>query len=140
VTNKACDVREWLNAITVDDGILDLVSRLRRRGYYCALASNQQPHRAHFMADQLRYRALFDRCFFSCHMGFAKPDPRYFQTILEDLQLDPDDVIFVDDKPQNVRAASTLGIHAICFANSRDGRAQPALRQLLAKFGVDPET
>jgi putative hydrolase of the HAD superfamily len=73
-------------------------------------------------------------------MGLAKPDPRYFQTILAELQLHPDDVIFVDDKPQNVRAAATLGIHTICFANSKDGHAQFALRQLLAQFGVGIDT
>jgi putative hydrolase of the HAD superfamily len=140
VTEKARDVRQWLNAITVDHDILALVSELRLRGYCCALATNQQPHRAEFMANQLGYRALFDRCFFSCDMRLAKPDPRYFQAILAELQLKPDDVIFVDDKPQNVRAASSLGIHSICFANSKDGRAHTALRQVLAQFGVETDT
>lgn len=140
VTDKARDVRQWLNAITVDQDILDLVSSLRLRGYCCALATNQQPHRADFMANQLRYRALFDCCFFSCHMGLAKPDPRYFQAILAELRLIPDDVIFIDDKPQNIEAASSLGIHTICFANSKDGRARAALGQLLTQFGVESDT
>jgi putative hydrolase of the HAD superfamily len=134
--DKARDVRQWLNAIAVDHDILDLVSQLRLSGYRCALATNQQPHRAAFMADDLRYRELFDRCFFSCHMGVAKPDLRYFQAILAELQLGPDEVIFVDDKPENVRSASSLGIHAICFANTKDGGAPSALRQLLGQFGV----
>jgi putative hydrolase of the HAD superfamily len=140
VPDKARNVRQWLNAIAVDNSILDLVSHLRLRGYWCALATNQQPHRAQFMADQLGYRALFDRCFFSCDMGLAKPDPRYFQVILAELQLNPEDVIFVDDKPQNVRSASSLGIRGICFANPKDGSAGPALRQLLAQLGVAAET
>jgi putative hydrolase of the HAD superfamily len=140
VTEKAHDVCQWLNAITVDHDILALVSELRLRGYCCALATNQQTHRAEFMANQLGYRALFDRCFFSCDMRLAKPDPRYFQAILAELQLNPDDVIFIDDKPQNVRAASSLGIHSICFANSKDGRAQLDLRQLFAQFGVATDT
>jgi HAD superfamily hydrolase (TIGR01509 family) len=140
VIDKARDVRQWLNAITVDHSIVDLVSHLRLRGYCCALATNQQPYRASFMADQLRYRELFDRCFFSCDMGLAKPDLRYFETILADMQLEPQDVIFVDDKPQNIRSASSLGIHTVCFANSKDGSSHSALSQLLAQFGVATDT
>jgi putative hydrolase of the HAD superfamily len=134
--DKAHDIREWLNAIAVDHAVLDLVSELRLSGYRCALATNQQPHRANFMAHDLRYRDLFDRCFFSCHLGLAKPDPRYFQAILTELQLAAQEVIFIDDKPDNVRSASSLGIHTICFANPKDGGAQSALRELLARFGV----
>lgn len=140
VSDKAGEVREWLNAINVDHGILELVSQLRLRGYQCALATNQQSHRAKFMADQLRYRTLFERCFFSCEMGLAKPDPRYFQAILKELQAEADDVVFIDDKPSNVRAATSLGIHGICFANSRDGRAQSDLRNLFAQFGISADT
>ena len=140
VANKADELRDWLNAITVDEGMLQLVSRLRGRGYCCALATNQQPHRAAFMARQLGYQTLFERCFFSCEMGVAKPDPRYFQMILAELQHEPSEVLFVDDKPQNVHSARTLGIHVVCFANSRDGRAPDALREILGRLGVDADT
>ncbi len=139
-TGKAPDVRQWLNTVTVDQHVLDLVSRVRARGYCCALATNQQPYRARFMADELRYRDLFDRCFFSCDLGLAKPDPRYFQAIILALQVDPQEVLFVDDKPQNINSASSLGIHARCFVNSKDGRAQFALREILAQFGIATDT
>lgn len=136
LSDKAGEVREWLNDITVDHDVLDLVANLRLRGYCCALATNQQPHRASFMADQLRYRELFDRCFFSCDLGLAKPDRRYFESILAELRVAAEEVVFVDDKPSNVRAASSLGIHAVGFANSKDGSARGVLRQLLASFGI----
>ena len=139
VAEKARDIRQWLNVITVDQSMLDLVAHLRAHGYCCALATNQQPHRASFMANELRYRALFDHCFFSCDMGLAKPDSRYFEAVLATLQLKPNDVIFIDDKPLNVRSASSVGIHGICFANAKDGSAQFSLRELLAPFGIATE-
>ncbi|MET0792930.1 MAG: hypothetical protein ABW061_15525 [Polyangiaceae bacterium] len=52
------------------------------------------------------------------------------------LELERCEYGFVDDKPQNVKSASSVGIHSICFANSKDGRAQFALRELLAEFGI----
>lgn len=133
---KAHDICQWLNIIMVDHDVLSVVSGLRQRGYGCALATNQQPHRATFMAEQLRYRELFDHCFFSCEMGLAKPDPDYFRAILTELGLTPAEVLFIDDKPQNVASAQSVGVHAACFANPKDGKGHLVLRELLGQFGV----
>ena len=136
VAERAVEVRDWLTLVTVDRDMLGLVSRLRELGYQCLLATNQQQHRARFMEKELGYGELFERCFFSCHMGLAKPDPHYFQAILSAVNLAPEQALFVDDKPQNVDGARTVGIHAVCFANSRDGRAHLALAEILRRFGI----
>ena len=131
-------VREWLTEVKVDHAMLEVVAGLRRAGYRCALATNQQPHRARFMIEQLRYPAHFERCFFSCELGVAKPDPAYFRLILADLALSAGEVLFLDDKPRNLAGASEVGIHTEQFVNGRDGRAHQALRQLLERYGIRP--
>ncbi|MES1177079.1 MAG: HAD family phosphatase [Myxococcales bacterium] len=137
VADRALQVREWLTLVTVDREMLVLVSRLRQLGYLCLLATNQQPHRAHFMASELAYGEHFDRCFFSCELGLAKPDPRYFRAILTEMRLAPEQALFIDDKPQNVEGARSVGIHAQCFVNGQDGRAHLALAEVFRRFGVD---
>jgi putative hydrolase of the HAD superfamily len=136
LADRAEVVREWLTLITVDPQVLELVSRLRQGGYRCLLATNQQPHRAQFMAQDLGYGALFERCFFSCELGLAKPDPEYFRAILNATTLAPDQALFVDDKPQNVEAARSVGMHAECFVNAKDGRAHVALSELFRRFEI----
>ena len=137
VADRALEVRDWLTLITVDRQVLGLVSRLRQLGYQCLLATNQQPHRAHFMARELGYEQAFERCFFSCEVGLAKPDPRYFRAILSAMKLAPEQALFIDDKPQNIEGARSVGIHAECFANAKDGRAHLALIEILRRFGVN---
>jgi len=69
-------------------------------------------------------------------MGVAKPDQNYFRAILASLGLAAAEVLFVDDKPQNVASARSVGIPAACFANPKDGKGHLVLSEILAQFGV----
>jgi|HubBroStandDraft_6_1064221.scaffolds.fasta_scaffold132200_2 FMN phosphatase YigB (HAD superfamily) len=44
-----------------------------------------------------------------------KPDPRIYNTCLAEMKLKPGEVLFLDDRPDNVDAASALGIHSLLF-------------------------
>jgi putative hydrolase of the HAD superfamily len=106
-------VRKWFTLGAVPDPeALTLVAALRRQGITCALASNQDFVRARFMDEELGYERLFDDRFYSARLGYAKPDPAYFYAVLEALRADPAQVLFIDDRPENVDAARKCGLHA----------------------------
>jgi putative hydrolase of the HAD superfamily len=71
-----------------------------------------------------------DAFFSSCYLGLRKPDRRIYQVALDVLQRDPEEVIFIDDRSENVAAASSLGIHGIRY----EGSAK--LADDLARMGV----
>jgi putative hydrolase of the HAD superfamily len=96
-------------------GGLETVAEMRRRGYLCCLATNQQAYRMRRMAEGLGLRELFDHAFYSCEIGFRKPDPAYFRHILETLDLEPSATLFIDDSQPNVDTAAALGIRAAHF-------------------------
>jgi putative hydrolase of the HAD superfamily len=105
----------WTN-IEVDEAVVELIAALRRSGVTCCLASNQQTHRAQYMSSELGYRNLFDREFYSCRVGHAKPDAAYFEHILAALALAPDQALFIDDVEPNVISARQVGIPSVHFA------------------------
>lgn len=115
--------------------VLAQVAELRRQGVRVSLATNQQVSRADFMTDTLGYGVSFDDLFYSCHLGQAKPDVRYFQTILDRLLQPAGEVLFVDDNEPNVLAARAAGMHAEVY-DLRTGEA--GLRALLADYGLVP--
>jgi putative hydrolase of the HAD superfamily len=90
----------------------EIVEALRRAGTRCYLATNQDEHRARHMHETLGYADLFDDCFYSYELGAAKPDPAYFTTILDRLDLPPGKVLFVDDNAANVESARSVGLRA----------------------------
>ena len=122
----------WTN-IEVDQRVVDLIRALRRSGVTCCLASNQQTHRAGYMSGELGYRSLFDREFYSCRIGHAKPDAAYFERILEELRLEPAQALFIDDVEPNVLSARQVGIPSVHFpANA----GADALSGHLAAHGI----
>lgn len=96
-------------------GGLDTVAAMRRRGYLCCLATNQQARRMRRMSEELGYRHQFDREFYSCEIGHRKPDTAYFTSVLALLALEPAATLFIDDSQPNVDAAAALGMRAAFF-------------------------
>lgn len=121
------------NAIDPDPQVLAVVAALRRQGYRCCLASNQQPHRADHMSRALGYRALFDQEFYSCRLGAAKPDGRFFARVVDRLKVPADRIFFVDDRAENVHAARGAGLQAERFERSQ---GVDTLRRLLTMNGI----
>ena len=83
------------------------------------------------MAPGLGNLDLFDVVFCSGDEGVAKPDPAAFVTTLEILEVERRSAVFIDDTPENVEAARSLGIPSILFTDYR------GLASELAAF-VDP--
>ncbi|MDB2613896.1 HAD-IA family hydrolase [Chlamydiales bacterium] len=51
--------------------------------------------------------------FFSCFVHLQKPDPRMYQLALDVTHLQPEDVIYIDDRKELIEAASLMGIKGI---------------------------
>ncbi len=116
VTESAEDVYRavWFDALEVVEESFDLVRGLRASGYGVHLGTNQESRRVPFMRQTLGYDAEFDTSWYSCELGIAKPDPRFFVESARRIGADPDEVLFVDDTARNVegaRAAGMVGVH-----------------------------
>jgi putative hydrolase of the HAD superfamily len=62
---------------------------------------------------------IFDAVFASNKIGLSKPHPDFYRYILEKERIKPEGAIFVDDFPENVSAATKLGIASILFTDSQ---------------------
>lgn len=98
--------------IVVHDDVLALVDSWRADGYRVCLATNQDLGRAEYMKNEVGYDRRMDGGYYSCDLGVGKPSARYFEIVLEDLGVEPGQVVFFDDSASNVRAARALGISA----------------------------
>ncbi len=59
----------------------------------------------------------------SSRLGLVKPDPAIFEHALAVLDAKPDEVTFVDDRPENVEAAARVGLRAVHFTGVDQLRA-----------------
>lgn len=105
---------------------LDIVMRLRQEGYRVVLLSNTNP----YMMDWAMSPAFdgkghplsyyFDHCYLSYQLKKMKPSEDIFREVLQQEQTFPGEVLFVDDGPRNVTAASQIGFRTFCPENGSD--------------------
>lgn len=62
--------------------------------------------------------SLFDGVFTSASAGTRKPETNFFRHVLDQISLSGSQVVFVDDKEENVQAARALGIRGFVFEES----------------------
>lgn len=60
-------------------------------------------------AARYAFLRAFDRDFISGHMGVTKPDPRIYQMLEEGSGLAGDQLLFTDDRAENIAAAAARG-------------------------------
>jgi putative hydrolase of the HAD superfamily len=113
------DFRSWL---VIDPGTLAVLVDLRRGGTRMALLSNAGPEFASWYRDGM-LGDFFDVVVASSDIGVLKPHPASYHAVLTALDASPRQLLFVDDRPTNVRGAEAVGIAAHRFVGAADLRA-----------------
>ena len=120
------DIASWLHLY---DGTVALLQDLAAAGYRLALLSNAPADFAEVLAEQPVAR-FFEHLTFSCYLGSVKPEPECYRAVLAILGVRPADVVFIDDRPENVAGAAAIGIRGVHFTTPE------ALRTALAGHGI----
>ena len=113
----------------VDSTFLGQLEPLRASGVALHLATNQEHERAAFLWKTLGLQDHFTAMHYSADVGWAKPDPGFFTTVVARTGYAPADLTLVDDRPENVAAARQAGWGGLYW----DGTG--TLADLLAKGG-----
>jgi putative hydrolase of the HAD superfamily len=87
------------------------------------LLSNQLPLHAE-VARKKGWFSYFKKVFLSYELGYRKPDAKAYLAVLKTLGIKPEDIVFVDDKEENVKAAAALGIKVILYKGAARLKAE----------------
>jgi len=108
------------------DGTVAILSDLKAAGVPCYALTNMERETYPLRLERFEFMRWFDGAIVSGFEGVAKPDPAIFELLLDRFDLEPSDTVLVDDSPVNVRAARSVGMHAIEFETP--GRLRESLR------------
>jgi epoxide hydrolase-like predicted phosphatase len=107
----------------VDLQLCEFIWKLRNR-YLTGLLSNAWSGARLMLQKKMDMDRIFDQSIFSAEVGLAKPDPEIYQLILNRLDVNPQEAIFVDDFMANIEAAQELGINGLLFTDPVKTQAQ----------------
>ena len=106
-------IATWLqHDHVIDVRLINMIQGLRQNGTICCLTTSQERNRAEYMKTKMGFQDTFDHLFFSCEVGWQKPDHAYYQYVEKELDLEKKSILFWDDFEKNVRAAREIGWNA----------------------------
>jgi putative hydrolase of the HAD superfamily len=121
-------IAEGFKRFKFTEGITSLIQQLKPR-YKLAIVSN-----ANAVEEKIaRPLSLYDQVHvvvLSYQVGVRKPDPKIYKEAFKRLEVNPSEVVFVDDTPENVEEARELGMVGVLFESTEQ------LKQELSKVGV----
>ena len=106
------DIALWAR---VDVEMLAWVNAVAARGVRVGLLSNMVAEIGSHLRDTMRLFEGFASVTYSYEVRLAKPDPRIYHHALASLGAAPAEVLFVDDRAPNVKAARRVGMHVHHF-------------------------
>jgi FMN phosphatase YigB (HAD superfamily) len=111
---KAAIRRNFHNTV---EGTLDILTELAC-GYELALLSDHAREWISYIKAVHPFMGIFRHAFFSFDLKGTKDDPATFVKALDSISISPEECLFVDDNPANVRVAESIGIPCIRFLDA----------------------
>ncbi|MGH9725473.1 MAG: HAD family hydrolase [Candidatus Acidiferrales bacterium] len=97
----------------IDPQMIDWQARLHGAGYRTAILSNMQRDMSEYVRGNFEWVRRFDCLIFSGEVRLAKPEPKIYEHTIRCLGVKHSEALFVDDREENLQAASALGITGI---------------------------
>ena len=99
--------------MTLRANAIEVLSRVKLDGYRTGLISNCS-FETTILWKEVPLAPLIDVAVFSCLVGMKKPDPRIYRLATEQLNVEPQDCLYVADGiGQELAVASQIGMHAV---------------------------
>ncbi|GAA4785061.1 HAD-IA family hydrolase [Olivibacter ginsenosidimutans] len=111
---------------------VDLLRTLKNSGKYALYGlTNWSAETFPIALQKFDFFTLFDGILVSGTEKMRKPNPAFFQLLLDRYQLKANESLFIDDNQRNIAAAKAFGIPSILFENASALKKDLRLKGLL---------
>jgi len=94
------------------NGVDNLLHELGGHYRLAVLTNTNEIHWSQIV-NEFKVLERFEKVFASHSLKMAKPDIKIYQYVLKETNLQPNQILFLDDKFENVQSAQELGIHSV---------------------------
>lgn len=119
-------------ALKPDAATVALINELRAAGHRLFFLSNMPEPFSQLLETEHPIDQWFEDGIFSARVQAIKPEPAIFGIAQQRFAAAPQDLLFFDDVPKNVRAAQLAGWHAEHYSSAERTRELLVARRLLS--------
>ena len=131
LSNKVFD-EGWCNLyLDTYPGIDNVLAKLKREYQIVALTNTNSIHSKVWNVKYASTLSYFQKIFSSHEIKERKPDAKTYQMVLDYLQVEPQQAVFLDDNIDSIKAAEKLGIKAILVTSTEQMTAELQIMGLL---------
>jgi putative hydrolase of the HAD superfamily len=123
----AADIDLWTQ---LNVPMVEWAGQLQRAGIRTGILSNIGDAIAEGIVAGLKWLGGFDHCTWSHALYMAKPEPAIFLKTAEALQVAPGNILFIDDRAENITAAADVGMQTIRYGSHGDFEREMRARGL----------
>lgn len=110
--------------------MVEWAQSLQRAGVRTGILSNIGDAMADGLTAKFDWISGFDHCIWSHTLKLAKPEAAIYHCAAQGLATDPAQILFIDDKQENIEAAQSAGMQGIQYTN------QPAFEEEMRRRGL----
>ena len=107
----------------LDEKVLAHIRRLKE-GYKVGILSNAGDTTRELFEQEYRFHELVDDIVISAEEGLVKPEPEIYILAAQRLATRPERCVFVDDMPENIHTAESLGMQGVLFTETESSLAR----------------
>lgn len=95
---------------------ISFLEKLKEK-YFLVLFSRTPQEWGQAVVEKFNLKHSYEKIFFTADLRLDKSNPQAFQKIQEELKLKPQEIIFIDDKPNNLAPAKKVGWKTVWLEN-----------------------
>jgi len=115
------DLESWKN---INPGTVALMEEVKQRGYILGILSNMPHDFLSWARENVPVFSLPHISIFSCELGLVKPEEAIYRKLLSLAGVKSEELVFFDDKTENVISARAVGIKAFIWSNPDQARRE----------------
>lgn len=119
----------WISKYNLIEETKEIIDELKKQ-YKLYYLSDNVRERVEKISTKHNFLEWFEGGIFSHEVGARKPQPEVYKAALEKIGVPPEEIVFIDDKEENLSPAEELGMNVLLFTDPHQ------LREDLIKLGV----
>lgn len=127
---KSLNLKElWYDQFTPICGMLELINSLKGN-FRLGIISGNIVDRVEYLFNKYNFEKYFDFQGYSFMYNLHKNDPKLYRKVINEFNIDPNSVLFIDDNADCLEAAKCCGFNTYLFANINE------LKRELKIYGI----